>query len=446
MSRDQWYAQTNSKIYSSLDSLIASHKVKLSLKTDDPRASLVDEANELFLEGVSSARDGDHNYDTAAPNIATAFLMSDGRCVIFSPQLPPGSNPRDILDYELLSKLIEHDPTTASSSVLRMLLGLRMGNVPGVGQQLLSQSMVHIDILINLIKNDPRIEAPGSRVLGGFLSRKLLLFHKSSVHMALGDFKSAMRDLSDALKIDAGFTLARESRACIWTSNSMKSDKEIYQEFRRVVSERHKDDRVMEVAYAVLTLKTMNNSSLGTVADARLFYEKMKQSSERRDEIYGQRARNEVPSLVKLAHEAMSQSRGMEVYDMLGLERVGRSSHGKTKYSCLKCGATKCADGSKLFVCTKCDAVHYCSASCQKNDWADHKHSCKLLKKEAAEEKAAAARKKSEDDAVAKKSEDEANARADQAAADLLAELDMESGAADKGKKKVKKKKKGKKK
>lgn len=226
----------------------------------------------------------------------------------------------------------------------------------GVGQQLLSQSMVHIDILINLIKNDPRIEAPGSRVLGGFLSRKLLLFHKSSVHMALGDFKSAMRDLSDALKIDGCFTLARESRACIWTSNSMKSDKEIYQEFRRVVSERHKDDRVMEVAYAVLTLKTMNNSSLGTVADARLFYEKMKQSSERRDEIYGQRARNEVPSLVKLAHEAMSQSRGMEVYDMLGLERVGRSSHGKTKYSCLKCGATKCADGSKLFVCTKCDA------------------------------------------------------------------------------------------
>lgn len=109
--------------------------------------------------------------------------------------------------------------------------------------------------------------------------------------------------------------------------------------------------------------------------------------------------------------------------------------------------------------------VHYCSASCQKNvrakamlslfvsislsslkDWADHKHSCKLLKKEAAEEKAAAARKKSEDDAEAKKSEDQANARADQAAADLLAELDMESGAADKGKKKVKKKKKGKKK
>lgn len=331
-----------------------------------------------------TARDGDHNYDAATANIATAFLMSDGRCVIFSPQLPPGTNPREVLDYELLSKLIQHDPTTVSSSVLRMLLGLRMGNTPGmmmqvlriyfissqtcttlsinvhfvgVGQQLLSQSMVHIDLLINLIKADPRIEAPGSQVLGGFLSRKLLLFHKSSVHMSLGDYKSAMKDLSDALKIDEFFTLARESRACIWTSNSMKSDKEIYQEFRRVVSERHKDDRVMEVAYAVLTLKTMKNSSLGTIADARSFYEKMKQSSDRRDEIYGARARGELPSLVKGAHEAMSQSQGMEVYDMLGLERVGRSSNGKTKYSCLKCGATKCADGSKkLFVCTKCDA------------------------------------------------------------------------------------------
>ena len=107
--------------------------------------------------------------------------------------------------------------------------------------------------------------------------------------MALGDFKSAMKDLSDALKLDEFFTLARESRACIWTSNAMKSDKEIYQEFRRVVSERHKDDKGIEVAYAILTLKTMNNSSLGTIADARLFYNKMKEASERRDKIYGQK-------------------------------------------------------------------------------------------------------------------------------------------------------------
>jgi hypothetical protein len=43
---------------------------------------------------------------------------------------------------------------------------------------------------------------------------------------------------------------------------------------------------------------------------------------------------------------------------------------------CAKCGATEGAGGSKLKVCARCRAVHYCSAACQKAHWSDHRRVC----------------------------------------------------------------------
>lgn len=37
----------------------------------------------------------------------------------------------------------------------------------------------------------------------------------------------------------------------------------------------------------------------------------------------------------------------------------------------------KCGSVGKLKVCSGCRKIHYCSAECQKADWADHKADCK---------------------------------------------------------------------
>ena len=36
---------------------------------------------------------------------------------------------------------------------------------------------------------------------------------------------------------------------------------------------------------------------------------------------------------------------------------------------CSACGATSVPNGPKMKKCSKCMAVHYCSAVCQKEDW-----------------------------------------------------------------------------
>ena len=48
---------------------------------------------------------------------------------------------------------------------------------------------------------------------------------------------------------------------------------------------------------------------------------------------------------------------------------------------CFNCTATKREDGDeKLFVCSACKVVAYCSSSCQKKHWKDfHKKSCKNI-------------------------------------------------------------------
>ena len=40
---------------------------------------------------------------------------------------------------------------------------------------------------------------------------------------------------------------------------------------------------------------------------------------------------------------------------------------------CFRCGADQRADGGKLLSCGLCNAVHYCSKQCQKEDWPRHK-------------------------------------------------------------------------
>jgi hypothetical protein len=37
--------------------------------------------------------------------------------------------------------------------------------------------------------------------------------------------------------------------------------------------------------------------------------------------------------------------------------------------------------GGKLLCCSACKFVYYCSKDCQRNDWPNHQHECKVLRK-----------------------------------------------------------------
>ncbi len=50
------------------------------------------------------------------------------------------------------------------------------------------------------------------------------------------------------------------------------------------------------------------------------------------------------------------------------------------KTSCAVCGATRCPNGSRLLVCSRCESVAYCCAEHQKIHWKSggHKQQCSL--------------------------------------------------------------------
>jgi hypothetical protein len=45
--------------------------------------------------------------------------------------------------------------------------------------------------------------------------------------------------------------------------------------------------------------------------------------------------------------------------------------------ACANCGRGEACSGSKHARCGKCKKVHYCSATCQKAHWPEHKLLCR---------------------------------------------------------------------
>lgn len=366
MSRDIWHKRTQTE--TDYETFKARHKnpERLSNKTSDPAAADYDEANEIFANGLKLARIGD--FDAAVPQIATAYLL-DGRSINFKPSLA-NVNDADaknfMLDLELLYKLIHHDTTTFGCSVLHILLAGRLGSTPDHGQEIVGIALVRIDNLISYLEKDPEIEAPNSMFLGGCLTRKELLYQKSTLRMALGDYKNAIKDLTKALEIDEFYTKARAARACIWAGQKLRSDARIHEEFCRIIQEQHVDNRGNEVAYAFLALKTLGNSSLGTYTDAKSWYDKMLSATKRRDEIYGTRRQDELPPAVRTAKQKFLDCGNLEIFDAMGVERITLrdDSAPKQKRACLTCGATSASDGGVLSKCTRCKVRYTNSFVC----------------------------------------------------------------------------------
>jgi tetratricopeptide (TPR) repeat protein len=358
---------------------------KLSEKTDDPEAKDFDEAVELFCRGLKLAPLGG-DLDLAASQIACAFLLNS-RSITFIPKIP--DNPVDqknkhlILDLDLLFSLMAATSATSkyedsyACSVLRIMTGQFLGKLEKIGQTLIAEGMTAIERLLGLIADDPSIENPDRSIIGGCLTRTNLLFHRSSLHMAMGNRKNAMKDLTNALKIDEFFTKARESRGYLWASFNLKDDRTIHIEFTRVANEFHRDNRGMEGVYAWLAITTLNDPSIGSVEDAKAYFDKCLKAAIRRDELYGpQRRIDELPACVQRAHGLFQQLptaihnqrnlhdiiQGMRVISVDKYEEEIR----KNKYVCVKCGADRKPDGGMVMQCIRCRSASYCSAECQK--------------------------------------------------------------------------------
>lgn len=181
------------------------------------------------------------------------------------------------MDYALLVKMVQRDPKCFGAMVIVIMLGQFLGPNPKLGQGMIAQALKCIDNLLEIIEEQPAIERRENGILGGCLKRTELLRQRSTFHMAMGNRKQAMKDLTKALKIDENCTTAREARACVWASTGLKDDSTIHNEFKHVLSEHHKDDRGNEVAYAWLAITTLRNPNLGSMEDAKGYYERCPQ-------------------------------------------------------------------------------------------------------------------------------------------------------------------------
>lgn len=428
MSRESWYSavQARSEIITrstdgtlddaSLQRIVQSFRHQpLAGKTGDPEAADCDEAAELFLQGVRLARSGD--LEAGCAQIATAFLL-DGRSINFLPSadLSSSNNRSSIsndliqqvksmcVDIELLFRLFraevsDPDHVSYGGHILRLLTATKIGRNPKLGQDMLAVAIKSVNYLIQRVKEQPHLGSHYEQggVLGGCMNLPLLFFHRSTIYMAMGNHKKAIQDLTKALDRDPACVTARDARASLWATLRLKDYKIVFGEYERIVSEVHPDNRGLEVAYAWMTIYTLQDAGLGTVADAKLYYEKCLRSSIRRSQLYGGTS-PPVLDLVKTAYAttmnhpeprqlrenldvALATGRLNDLQIPQGFQIAPNNPIGrKLAHACLTCGKTSVNTGKALSKCMECKKVSYCSKECQTKDWKKHKVFCKAAK------------------------------------------------------------------
>ena len=394
MSREQWRSKSSASGQTSGNWREAFVHRPLKGRTTDPEALEFDEASELFLRGLKLARRGD--LKAGRSQIASAFLM-DERSINFCVELPDPSAADMAIDSMLFYELIEGD--SYGAMVLLIALAQYLGHT-SEGQTFLAGALRSIDNLVKLIEREPKLEAPREEggVLGGFMTRKKLLYLGSVQYIALGNHQKAIKDLTYALEIDPAFTRARDSRASLWAGLSLKDDAIVHAEYKRIINEVHEDNRRNEVAYAWLACLTLGDARLGTVQDAKGYYEKMVRAKARRDELYGYRAPYLEPPILEITTtkfaayaaappETRKFREDLDVAFLSGnmqdlqipgaMQAIPRPKEDKTRlHRCLKCRKSARDIGGPLSKCGRCKEVSYCSRKCQKADWKNHQIFC----------------------------------------------------------------------
>jgi tetratricopeptide (TPR) repeat protein len=368
-------------------------------RTTDPAALDFDEASSLFLNGIKLARRGD--LEAARSQVATAYLL-DGRSINFYPGVPLPEEARDIaLDPILLNELLQ-DRGSFAAMVLSIFAANRLGSLPEKGQIFIATGMKAIGELLEEIADNPKLEAhwKNGGVLGGCMKRSTLLYLRSSLHMAMGNQNKAIKDQTKALEIDDKFILAREARANLWASLSLKDYATIYPEFKQLVSEAHVDHRGNETAYAWLAMMTLVDPKLGTTTEVKQYYEKCLRATTRHDELYGRRTLEQKPPVLKLCRDQFANfvngppelRRARENLDAACLvgrlegsnvqQELGRDK--SMSHKCLNCGKMASYIGCPLSKCSRCKKVSYCSRDCQRSDWKSHKVFCAMASSKSA--------------------------------------------------------------
>lgn len=208
------------------------------------------------------------------------------------------------MDAQFLYELIQQDETKFGSMVLKIMGARYMGTSPG-GQTYIGFAMQAIKTMLQAIDQNPKLGSNRKEAgaLGGCMTRTNLLFHRSSLHMAMGNQNKALNDLTKALKIDPKYLAARDARASLWAGLQIRDNATLYAEYKQISAESHPDNRALDVSYGWMALMTMKDSKIGTVQEAKHFYGMCLRAEMRRTELYGPRATGAVPPILGLYKE-----------------------------------------------------------------------------------------------------------------------------------------------
>lgn len=175
----------------------------------------------------------------------------------------------------------------------------------------------------------------------------------------------------------------------------LKAPKKIVDECKMVVPEIQPDSRDLRHMYAILVFLTLTLAYFGTFQEASAYYQKMKDAEKRQIELYGEQG-VQLESRSCWVNEAHSNFRNLtngKIRDRVHLDQVkGQNQQVMdaleqdatempediTKRQCTICEKGSSQGVKKVFACSRCKLVCYCSKECQKFDWKNHKKACKL--------------------------------------------------------------------
>jgi tetratricopeptide (TPR) repeat protein len=344
----------------------------LSDRTSDPEAADYDEAVGLFRKGLRCARGGDLSQGSCL--IATAFLL-DTRAIHIAMKLPAEQEAAGfLLDMALVEQLQRSEAgSLVSGTILRLCIATHFGNMPG-GQEAISSSLIETENIIKKIEAEPVLEDENRGILGGCLQRTKIHFLRSSMYMALGNHKKAVKELTAALAIEPSLAYIRSARASLYGSLSLKDAETTFQEWRRVVLDGHPDQRGARVAYAFLAKMALINPKLGTYEEACDYFEKSRRASARFQDIYGRTSVEEMPieksvrDQFRMIQSDTAAVARRQAFDSIAsqLQTVRIAEPTNHRHACLTCGKHANSEGGQLHKCSRCKLVSYCSRECQK--------------------------------------------------------------------------------
>lgn len=195
---------------------------------------------------------------------------------------------------------MENDPRSISSAVLTVMIGSCIGDNPTNGMIRIERALDAIDGLLAYVEARPDVEREDSGILMGLLKRTTLLITRADFHAGMGNYKKAIKDLTKALKIDRYCTEARFDRASLGASLKLKDVATIHAEFKRILDEVHEDDIRNDESYAWMTITVLADPQLGTMDDAKMYFEKCLRAQMRRDELYVKREKDQMPEVLQV--------------------------------------------------------------------------------------------------------------------------------------------------